>query len=86
MGGRNPARGPHGVLIAGNQLTNNANGIEAWNVTGKSRIVGNVIRADRQSKGAAFHVQPAEKASLSCSANEVGNYLPGIQREAAVPQ
>jgi hypothetical protein len=30
------------------------------------------------TKGAAFHVQPMEQATVACSANETNNYRPGI--------
>jgi hypothetical protein len=85
MGGNNPARGPRNVVITGNRLRNNANGIEAWNVGGSSQIADNVIQADRQTKGAAFHVQPMAAATVTCSANEVRNYLPGTLKCSVAP-
>jgi hypothetical protein len=85
MGGNNPARGPRNVVITGNRLMNNANGIEAWNVGGRSRIAGNLIQADHETKGAAFHVQPIAGASVECSANQTDNYRPGILNSSTGP-
>jgi hypothetical protein len=70
--------------IVGNRLRNNANGIEAWNVGGVSRIAKNLIQADQETRGAAFHVQPIEGTSGDCSANETPNCRPGILNLSAI--
>jgi hypothetical protein len=85
MGGNNPARGPRNVVIAGNRLVSNANGIEAWNVSGSSQITKNLIHADKQTNGAAFHVQPMAGATVVCSANETSNYRLGILNSSTAP-
>lgn len=84
VGGDEPTRGPRNVAVVGNTLLNNANGIDAWNVTGNSRIAGNRIQADKNTGGTAFHVQPAPGATLNDSANTISNYRPGILKASGL--
>ena len=67
MGGDNPARGPRNVVIARTRLLNSATGIEAWNVSGASRITGNIIQADQATEGNAFHVRPLNQTFFSAA-------------------